>query len=62
MAVGIAFERVGYMVPKEKVGGMLIIIDDDRMVLLEASAASPPDGQPAISGALQEPLGGGAGT
>ena len=44
MAVGIAFERVGYMVPKEKVGGMLIIIDDDRMVLLEASAASPETG------------------
>ena len=62
MAVGIAFERVGYMVPKEKVGGMLIIIDDDRMVLLEASAALPPDGLPAISGALQEPRGSGAGT
>ncbi|MFN9163057.1 MAG: hypothetical protein ACK6DM_10210 [Alphaproteobacteria bacterium] len=58
IAVGIAFERVGWLVPKEKVGGMLIIIDDDRMVLLEASAASPRDGQPAISGALQEPLGG----
>jgi hypothetical protein len=44
MAVGIAFERVGYMVPKEKVGGMLIVVDDDRMVLLEASATSPETG------------------
>ena len=41
IVVGIAFERVGYMVPKENVGGMLVVIDDDRMVLLEPSTSSP---------------------
>lgn len=41
IVVGIAFERVGFMVPKENVGGMLVVIDDNRMVLLEPSAASP---------------------
>lgn len=41
IVVGVAFERVGFMVPKENVGGMLVVIDDDRMVLLEPSATSP---------------------
>lgn len=41
IVVGIAFERVGFMVPKENVGGMLVVIDDNRMVLLEPSTTSP---------------------
>lgn len=41
IVVGIAFERVGLMIPKENVGGMLVVIDDDRMVLLEPAPGSP---------------------